>query len=205
MYVLSYEPSIISREQCAKIVFFTRLNKSAIQCAALLPIVDPQVVELAIASGVGTELTVMIGGKLDRRFNQPVEITARVAGIGGGRIEAEICGLESFDMGRAVLLKVGTISIVVSEERGIGGNHPSVYRHFGIEPAEAKMIVLKTASNWQYYSDMTSQVIRVDTPGMTMSNLREFDWVNLPRPIYPLDDIVTWHADATASAATIEK
>jgi len=42
---------------------------------------------------------------------------------------------------------------------------------FGLEPAEAKMVVLKTASNWQYYQEMMSEVIRVDTPGMTMSHL----------------------------------
>ena len=28
--------------------------------------------------------------------------------------------------------------------------------------------------------------------GMTMSNLQKFDWVNLPRPIYPLDDVTNW-------------
>jgi microcystin degradation protein MlrC len=83
---------------------------------------------------------------------------------------------------------------VVSEARSIGGNHPIVYRHFGIEPAEAKMAVLKTASNWQYYNEMTSEVIRVDTGGATMSNLRAFKWTELPRPIYPLDDLPEWKA-----------
>ena len=41
--------------------------------------------------------------------------------------------------------------VVVSEHVGIGGNHPVVYRRFGIEPATAQMVVLKTASNFQYY------------------------------------------------------
>ena len=161
---------------------------------ALLALVDPEVVETAVAAGTGSEITVKLGGKLDHNFGEPVEITATVAKIGGGRIEMVIVGRESFDLGRAVLLQAGSISIVVSEFRGIGGNHPVVYRHFGIEPAEAKMIVLKTASNWQYYSEMTSEVIRVDTPGATMSRLQDFEWTMLPRPIYPLDELASWQA-----------
>ena len=162
---------------------------------ALLPMVDPEVVEVAVQAGQGHEITVPIGGKLDSRSSRPLEITANVAGIGGGRFEVDIVGLESFDMGRSVLLEVGSIKIVVSEKRGVGGNHPLVYRHFGLEPAEAKMVVLKTASNWQYYDGLISEVVRVDTPGMTMSHLEEFEWVQLPRPIYPLDDLREWRAE----------
>ena len=168
--------------------------RQGIENTALLPMVDPEVVGVAIQAGVGNEITVEVGGKLDNVFSKPVEITARVAGIGGGRIHAKVISLESFDMGRAVLLEVGSIKLVVSEQRGIGGNHPIVYRHFGVEPAEAKMVVLKTASNFQYYSSMTSELVRVDSPGMTQSHLERFDWVNLPRPTYPLDDLREWKA-----------
>jgi microcystin degradation protein MlrC len=163
--------------------------------SALLTLVDPEVVDIAIKAGVGSTITVMLGGKLDHNFGTPVEVTGEVLKIGGGRIDAIVIGLESFDMGRAVLLKVGSIQIVVCEERGIGGNHPIVYRHFGVEPADAKMLVVKTASNWQYYREMTSEVIRVNTPGATMSPLHEFKWELLPRPIYPLDDLPQWSAD----------
>ena len=161
---------------------------------ALVPMVDAQAVETAIAAGIGSTITVKLGGKLDPNWCSPVEVTAKVEGIGGGRIQANIIGKESFDMGQAVLLKAGSVSIMVSEKRGIGGNHPIVYRHFGVEPADAKMVVVKTASNWQYYADLTSKVIRVDTPGATMSQLHNFTWEQLPRPIYPLDELSDWQA-----------
>ena len=170
------------------------LLRQQVSQMALVPMVDAEVVALAIAAGQGSEITVMLGGKLDPVFGQPVKITATVAGIGGGRIVAKVIGQESFDMGRAVLLKAGAIHIVVSEERGVGGNHPVVYQHFGLDPAQAKMVVLKTASNWQYYQDLIPEsspgIIRVDTPGATMSQLHEFAWTQLPRPIYPLDEFV---------------
>ncbi len=161
--------------------------RQRIASTALVPMVDPEVVAIALEAGLGREITVQLGAKQSTAFHQPVELTAKVAGIGGGRMMAEIVGLESFDMGRAVLLEVGSIKIVVSEVEGVGGNHPVVYRHFGVEPAQAKMVVMKTASNFQGYADMASQIIRVDTPGATMSHLARFAWQHLPRPIYPLD------------------
>jgi microcystin degradation protein MlrC len=175
-------------------VILREMMRQKITQMALVPMPDAEAVEKAIAAGEGNTITVMLGGKLDPNFAQPIEVIAQVIKLGGGRIKAEIVGMESFDMGRAALLKAGSIYIVVSEARGIGGNHPIVYRHFGIEPAEAKMAVLKTASNWQYYKDMTSEVIRVDTPGATMSNLHGFKWEQLPRAIYPLDDLREWQA-----------
>ncbi len=154
---------------------------------ALLTMVDPEVVDLAINAGTGTSIDVHLGGKQDDLYSSPAIVTADVVAIGGGEIMAHCIGMESFNAGRAVLLRIGSIQIVVSETEGIGGNHPAVYRHFGIEPGTAKMIVLKTASNFQYFADLASEIIRVNTAGMTMSNLAEFDWQQLPRPIYPLD------------------
>ena len=156
---------------------------------------DAQVVETAIRAGVGSQITVQVGGTIDTVFAKPVKITAKVAGIGGGRLYAKVIGLASFDMGRAVLLETGSIKLMVSEYRGIGGNHPIVYQHFGLDPNRAKMVVLKTASNWQYFQEWISEVIRVDTPGATMSHLEDFDWRRIPRPIYPLDDL-DWSASS---------
>lgn len=170
------------------------LLRQQITQTALVPIVDAEVVEIAFTAGEGSEIDIVLGGKLDPNFGRPVALTATVAATGGGRLVARVIGQESFDMGRAVLLKAGAIHIVVSEERGVGGNHPIVYQHFGLNPAQAKMIVLKTASNWQYYREMISEIIRVDTPGATMSQLHEFEWKHIPRPIYPLDDLTHWRA-----------
>jgi microcystin degradation protein MlrC len=164
------------------------LVRQEVSSLALVPMVDPETVEAAIAAGVGGTLTVMVGGKLDPNFGTPLELTAEVVAIGGGRFDVNMLGFESFDLGQAVLLAVGAIRILVTEKRGIGGNHPSVYEHFDIDLADAKMVVLKTASNWQFYQQWISEVIRVDTPGGTTSHLEELPWQHLPRPIYPLDE-----------------
>ena len=175
-------------------IILREMLRQRITCPALLPMVDPEAVRVAMQAGVGSEITVELGGKLDNVFSKPVEVTARVAGLAEGRLRAKVVGVESFDMGKTALLEVGTIKIVVSEYRGIGGNHPIVYRRFGVEPAEAQMVVLKTASNFQYYRSMTSEILRADSPGLTTSHLEQLNWVKVPRPIYPLDDLLHWQA-----------
>lgn len=176
-------------------IILREMLRQGIRETALVPIPDAEAVAACIDAGLGSEVTVNVGGKLDNVFSSPVEVTGRVAAIGGGRLVAEVIGLESFDMGRSVLLEVGSIKIVLSENRGVGGNHPIVYRQFGVEPAEAKLAVLKTASNFQYYAPMISEIIRVDTLGGTTSHLDQFDWVHQPRPVYPLDDLREWRAE----------
>ncbi|MEC7565689.1 MAG: M81 family metallopeptidase [Planctomycetota bacterium] len=168
-------------------ILLKEMLQQQITQVALLTMVDPEVVVLAMDAGVGASIDVHLGGKQDNLYSSPVRVTADVVAIGGGEIKADCIGMETFNAGRAVWLRIGSIQIVVSETEGIGGNHPAVYRHFGIEPQTAKMIVLKTASNFQYFADLASEIIRVNTPGMTMSNLSEFRWQQLPRPIYPLD------------------
>jgi microcystin degradation protein MlrC len=169
--------------------------KQDITSTALVPIVDAEAVEIAIQAGIGNEITVSVGGKLDPIFSHPIQVTGRVAAIGGGRLTPDAGGREPFDMGRAVLLEVGrNIKLMVSELRGVGGNHPIVYQHLGIDPGQAKMVVIKTTSNWQYYAEWMSELIRVDTPGPTTSHLETLTWQRLPRPIYPLDEISEWKA-----------
>ena len=161
---------------------------------ALVPLVDPEVAALAHEAGTDSTITVALGGKLDPLFGKPVQVTATVAALADGPLEADVIGRTSFDMGKTALLKIGSIRVVVSENVGIGGNHPVVYRRFGVEPAEADMVVLKTASNFQYYLDMATSVIRADTDGPTMSHLERFNWQQIPRPCYGLDPLESWSA-----------
>lgn len=173
-------------------VILTELLTQQVPQVALVPMNDAEVVEIAIRAGIGTELDVQIGGKQDDVYSTPLPINATVVAIGGGEITADVIGMNSFNAGRAVHLRAGNIHIVVSESEGIGGNHPAVYEHFGIDVSTAKMVVLKTASNFQYYKDWTAEIIRVNTAGMTMSKIDGFDWKQLPRPIYPLDPDTTY-------------
>ena len=111
---------------------------------------------------------------------------------------SKIVGSWNFMVQRGtVILEVGSIKLLVSERRITSGRHPDIYRHFGIEPAEAKIIVMKSGIEFGYYEPMVKKVIRVDCPGYTQADLTKFEWKRAPRPIYPLDKdtMVDWQAN----------
>jgi len=165
-----------------------------VACTALLPMVDPEALEEAIKAGVGRTITLWVGGKRDDVFNAPVEVTGRVTAISEGlKIELP---LGFSDLGRTALVEIDGVKMVLVEHRSVGVNHPILYTHLGLEVANAKMVVLKTASNFQFFAPWRKKLIRVDSPGMTQSDLTEFEWVRAPHPIYPLDDLQEWKAKA---------
>ena len=153
----------------------------------LITIIDPAAVETATHAGVGATVTLSVGGKLDPNTGGPLEVTGRIAALGGGRMEASLLGFPYYDVGRAALVEIGAVRLVVTEERGVSGNHPSLYQHFGIDVSQARVVVVKTVSNYQFYKPWLSRVIHADTPGATTSHLEDLSWRHLPRPIYPLD------------------
>jgi len=168
--------------------------RQQIPCTALLPMVDAQAVEQAIAAGQGAEIEVAIGGKLDPVFGKSLRIRGRVGGIIEDGMVFTLGKLGASDMGRCALLEVGNVKVVVSENRGIGGTHPDIYRRFGIEPAQAKMIVVKTYFNYQMFAPLYTDVIWADCPGLSGWDLRKFKWEKAPRPVYPLDEMGEWKA-----------
>lgn len=99
---------------------------------------------------------------------------------------------KDIDMGTTVLVEVGNVTMVVSQRPGVAGNHPALYEHFGLNPADYGVAVLKTASNFQWYAHLTTEVIRVDTTGPTQSDIKALPWERVPRPIYPVDKVDDW-------------
>ena len=63
------------------------------------------------------------------------------------------------------------MTLLITSLRGVAGNHPGVYRAFGVEPSDYRMVVTKTASNFQWFMPLTTRVIRVNTPGPTTSEI----------------------------------
>jgi len=152
----------------------------------ILPLVSPITVDTLTAAGVGASVTLPIGGDTTRIF-EPLELTGIVRSLSSGPVDIIEHSQRQVDMGRTVVFDVGPVTILVSELRGLGGNVPEVYRANGVEPSDHGIVVLKTASNFQYFRPIASGVIRVDTPGPTQSDIAGLEWGRVPRPIYPLD------------------
>jgi microcystin degradation protein MlrC len=103
------------------------------------------------------------------------------------------------EIGRVVVLQVGPVQIVVMASAGFTICHPVLYQHLGLDVDRARAVVVKTASNFQYFERWRRELIRVDTPGMTQSDLAAFDWTRIPRPMFPFDPEFAWDPGCTAS------
>ena len=158
---------------------------------ALMPLIEPATVATLVAAGEGATVTLAVGGS-STGFFTPLPITGVVRKIADGRVKVPVFQQPEFDQGRTVIFETGPVTLLISERSGAAGNVPDVYRAFGIEPTDYKMAVLKTASNFQFFKSITTQVIRVDTSGPGQSDVIGLPWRRVPRPIFPLDPISSW-------------
>ena len=63
------------------------------------------------------------------------------------------------------------------------------------------MAVLKTASNFQYFDEIASGLVRADTRGPGQSDVFTLPWQRIPRPVYPLETISDWRAHSSQPGA----
>lgn len=172
------------------------LLEAKVEVETLVNIVDPEAVQVAIQAGVGAEITLMVGAKSTTLFWTPVELTGRVRLIADGAFRFKGPGFHGieFQRGRTVVFQVGSIYLEIME-RPVFQWDPELYRSVGLEPRDARIVVVKSPAGFRAaYEPFAAQILLVDTPGVCSSNLRSFPWKRLRRPCYPLDEIEDWRA-----------
>ena len=158
---------------------------------ALIPMIDPVSARRLAHAGIGATVTLELGGR-SAPFFSPLTVTGVVRAVAGGVVELTDHAETEIDMGHTVAFEVGPVTLLVTEYAGVAGIHPAVYRHVGIEPADFQMIVMKTASNFQYMAPLTSTMIRAATPGPTQSDIAALPWQRIPRPCFPMEALTSW-------------
>jgi microcystin degradation protein MlrC len=170
------------------------LVEQKIEGRTLLTLVDSQAVAQAIEAGVGQKVTLEVGAKIDQVYSQPVPVTGIVRLISDGQFTYKgplYTGLKA-NMGRTVVLQSGGIFLVLSE-RAISTFDPELYRSVGLEPSEAKIVVVRENGAFRAaYTEIMTEALPLDTPGFSTSNLNLLPFRRVPRPLYPLDRDFSW-------------
>jgi microcystin degradation protein MlrC len=153
-------------------------------------LVDPASVAAAIKAGVGSTVTLKVGGAFDRKHSKPVKVTGSVKLISDGRWVGRCRGYNtgiSTCMGRAVGLETGQVQILMAERSSMTVD-PELFRSHGIDPLNCKIVVVKSPNGFRAaYEPIAKAIFLVDTPGVSTANLRTLPFRRVPRPIYPLD------------------
>lgn len=161
---------------------------------ALVALVDPEVVEAARRRGSGSELTVPLGGKRDRRYSRPLELTASVANLFDARfvLSGHLGRNLAIDMGPSIVLRAGNIHVLVTTR---SGPHfaPEFFQAAGLDPFAAGVLVAKSPCGFRAaYAPRARQIHVVQAPGCAPADFWKYDYHHIPRPLWPWDDIPSW-------------
>jgi microcystin degradation protein MlrC len=151
----------------------------------------PEEARQCAAAGIGGEVQLTVGGKVDRRHGDPVSVSGKVRVLHNGTyLEPEVRhgGKRLNHMGLTALVELpGRNLLVLNSLR-----HPPFslgqLTCLGIQPARQRILVVKAAIAYKAaYGPVAGTIIEVDTPGLTAVNPQRFAYRRIRRPMYPLD------------------
>ncbi len=166
-----------------------RLLERKSDLRACVFIVDPDAVKKAFELGVGGEAEFSVGAKFTPGMPGPLVAKGRVCSLHDGYFTVEgpaRRGATSY-VGNAAVVRFGKIDVLLCEKGGYSGD-PQHFRHFGMEPSLYDLVVVKANTSFRVpYSKISDLIYVADTPGAGASNLKQMEWHNLPKGIYPFD------------------
>jgi len=150
---------------------------------------DAAAVDACIAAGVGGRVTLDVGGKVDDRHGAPLRVTGTVRTLSDGRFVHKgpmMRGLPG-RLGPTAVLDVDDIKVILISYRWQTLD-PEMIRFVGIDPMAEKVVVVKSTIHYRAaFEPIAKEIIEVDAPGLSSSNLTRFRFERIRRPIFPLD------------------
>jgi microcystin degradation protein MlrC len=155
---------------------------------------DPAAVLACVKSGVGGRITLEVGGKVDDRHGAPLRVTGTVRTLSDGRFVHKgpmMRGLPG-RLGTTAVLDVDDIKVILISYRWQTLD-PEMIRFVGIDPTAEKVVVVKSTIHYRAaFEPLAKEIIEVDAPGLSSSNLTRFRFERVRRPIFPLDPETTF-------------
>jgi len=152
--------------------------------AVLAGIVDPEAVQLCVKAGVGAEVDLAVGGKIDYVFSKPLSISGTVVSLPMGEPDSE--------KPDAVLQVDGITLVLLSGHRAF--TDPVHFQAVNIDPLAFKIVVVKEGYLFQGLRDIAPKAIMALTPGFANQILENLEYIHVRRPIFPLDPDMQWTA-----------
>ncbi|HEY3909303.1 MAG TPA: M81 family metallopeptidase [Stellaceae bacterium] len=174
-------------------VVLAEILRQGLDDVAAFAIYDPEAVQQAITAGVGTKVTLSVGGKIAMPAipapSPPFAVTGRVKTISNGRYKNRgpmARGVE-MDMGPSVVLDTGAVEIVLIS-RHIEPSDLNCLLSLGIDPTQKRYVMLKSRIHWRAgLGKLASAVVDCAGVGVCTSDYGQLDFRKVRRPIYPLD------------------
>lgn len=161
---------------------------------ACVVINDPAAVAALAGLPIGAEADLAIGGRGSGADPGPVAARVRLVSRSDGRFTLEdrhshmaALGV-NVEMGPSAVVVCGGVTILLTTRKTAPMDLGQL-RSQGIEPSELRYIGVKAAvAHRQAYDKVRGPSYTVRTPGPCTSDLRRLPYLNLRRPVFPLDE-----------------
>lgn len=151
----------------------------------------PDAVRACQRTGVRSRFAGPVGGAVDRRHGDPVNVSGTITGLFDGtwvETEARHGGRRHNDQGPTAVIQLdGGLTLVLNSLQTPPFSLGQL-TSLGIDLRAVQMVVVKAAvAHKAAYAPIAAEIIEVDTPGLTAVNPARFTYHHIARPMFPLD------------------
>jgi microcystin degradation protein MlrC len=165
------------------------LESRAIQ--GLVCLYDPEAVAQCERATPGRPFVLEMGGRHDPSLGPPLRSTVRLQSMHSGRFtesQPRHGGATHYDMGRTAVVKSDDELTVMLTSRRIMPASLQQLIHCELHPWHFQVIVAKGVhAPVAAYQAVCKMIIRVNTPGPTMADMRQMTYKNRRRPMFPFE------------------
>ncbi|MCU0845019.1 MAG: M81 family metallopeptidase [Spirochaetes bacterium] len=156
------------------------LVEEAADLVSYVPVRDGEAAARAYAKELNENISVSVGGKLDKTYNRPFVFTGILVHKSEGRL------------GKTVILRDRGVHLIITEQPD-STPRPSYFTDLGLSLWKADIVVVKNLFPFRFfYLLYNRKTVNVMTPGLSNVDVFSLDYRVIPRPIYPLDKIDSW-------------
>jgi microcystin degradation protein MlrC len=137
---------------------------------------DEAFVDRAVAIGVGGQIDMTAGARVDNRYAPPVRLNGEIRSIVSEDADAEI----------EVVVRVGSVDVIVTRKRK-PYHYVADFTRNGLNPAEADILIVKIGYLVPELYDLRDGWVMALTPGGVDQDLARLPYERIQRPMIPLD------------------
>jgi microcystin degradation protein MlrC len=168
------------------------LLEAGVSNACFGALIDPEAARELHTRKVGDIVTVSLGGKVDPAIGgAPLQLTGRLKLLSNGNYVGDgpmIGGLRK-SWGPTAVLAVDGIDILIASLSSQVLDLQQ-FKAFGIDPAAKSVVALKSMQHFRAaFAPIAARIIVCDSGALCTPDLASLPYVNVTRPIFPLDHL----------------
>tara|TARA_B100000029_G_scaffold129909_1_gene123491 strand:- start:193 stop:1683 length:1491 start_codon:yes stop_codon:yes gene_type:complete len=160
---------------------------------------DPESAQMCADAGVGSHLKLTVGGKTDNMHGNPVSVSGIVRTLFSGKFEDDRPthgGFKYYDGGLTAVFDTEDGHTLVLTSLRCGNTSREQMYSVGVYPEKYRVVVAKgVVSPRPAYQPIAKEVVLVNTPGVTTSDLNFFEYRRRRPNLYPFEESAIYLQD----------